>query len=104
MIMLYVGGCTLFVWMTVHNSDFLLLSVLKIKVHKPTSFGACIQCHEDSMNKLQGDCVSWLVLLTGAAQFLLVCGEGMLTYDLPASVMLHVCRSVLISGNNQHHH
>ena len=33
--------------------------------------------HEDSMKKLQGDCVSWLVLLTGAAQLLLVCGEGM---------------------------
>ena len=29
------------------------------------------------MKKLQGDCVSWLVLLTGAAQLLLVCGEGM---------------------------
>ncbi len=29
-----------------------------------------------SMKKLQGGCVSWLVLLTGAAQLLLVCGEG----------------------------
>ncbi|XP_064386632.1 sushi, von Willebrand factor type A, EGF and pentraxin domain-containing protein 1-like [Halichondria panicea] len=28
------------------------------------------------MKKLQGDCVFWLVLLTGAAQLLLVCGEG----------------------------
>ena len=28
------------------------------------------------MKKLQGDCVSWLVLLTGAAQLLLVCGQG----------------------------
>ncbi len=32
--------------------------------------------HEDSMKKLQGGCVSWLVLLTRAAQLLLVCGEG----------------------------
>ncbi len=32
---------------------------------------------KDSMKKLQGDCVSWLVLLTGAAQLLLVCGEGL---------------------------
>ncbi len=32
--------------------------------------------HEDNMKKLQGDYVSWLVLLTGAAQLLLVCGEG----------------------------
>ncbi|XP_064386674.1 sushi, von Willebrand factor type A, EGF and pentraxin domain-containing protein 1-like [Halichondria panicea] len=32
--------------------------------------------HEYSMKNLQGDCVSWLVLLTGAAQLLLVCGEG----------------------------
>ena len=31
------------------------------------------------MKKLQGDCVSWLVLLIGAAQLLLVCGKGMLT-------------------------
>ncbi len=38
--------------------------------------------NEDSMKKLQGDCVSWLVLLTGAAQLLLVCGGGFL---------LHVC-------------
>ena len=38
--------------------------------------------HENSMKKLQGNCVSWLVILTGAAQLLLVCGEGMLTYDL----------------------
>ncbi len=29
------------------------------------------------MKKLQGDCVSWLVLLTVAAQLLLVCGEGL---------------------------
>ncbi len=34
----------------------------------------------DSMKKLQGDCVSWLVLLTGAAQLLLVCGEGMFNH------------------------
>ena len=34
------------------------------------------------MKKLQGDCVSWLVLLVEAAQLLLVCGEGMLTYDV----------------------
>ncbi len=33
--------------------------------------------HEDSMKKLQGDCVSWLVILTGAAQLLIVCGDGM---------------------------
>ncbi len=33
--------------------------------------------HEDRMKKLQGVCVSWLVLLTGAAQLLLVCGEGL---------------------------
>ena len=32
--------------------------------------------HKDSMKNLQGDCVSWLVLLTGAAQLLLVCGDG----------------------------
>ena len=31
--------------------------------------------HEDNMKKLKGDCVSWLVLLTGVAQLLLVCGE-----------------------------
>ncbi len=35
--------------------------------------------HEDSMKNLQGDCVPWLVFFTGAAQLLLVCGEGMLT-------------------------
>ncbi len=29
-----------------------------------------------SMKKLQGDCVSWLVLLAGVAQLLLLCGEG----------------------------
>ncbi|XP_064386681.1 sushi, von Willebrand factor type A, EGF and pentraxin domain-containing protein 1-like [Halichondria panicea] len=28
------------------------------------------------MKKLQGDCVSWLVLFTGVVQLLLVCGEG----------------------------
>ncbi len=32
--------------------------------------------HEDNMKKLQGDCVLWLVLLTGAAQLILVCGVG----------------------------
>ena len=32
--------------------------------------------HEDSMKKLQGDCVFWLVLLTRAAQLLPVCGNG----------------------------
>ncbi len=32
--------------------------------------------HENSMKKLLCDCVSWLVLLTGAAQLLLVCGQS----------------------------
>ena len=41
----------------------------------------CMQ--EDSMKKLQGDYVSWLVLLTGAAQLLLVCGGG-----LPAGMLI----------------
>ncbi|XP_064386538.1 sushi, von Willebrand factor type A, EGF and pentraxin domain-containing protein 1-like isoform X2 [Halichondria panicea] len=35
--------------------------------------------NEDSMKKLQGDCVSWLVLLTGFAQLLLVCGKETVT-------------------------
>ncbi len=70
--------------------------------------------HEDSMNKLQGGCVFWLVFLTGAAQLLLVCGQslpaaGMFTFmhDLcqhSIKLMLDACRSVLISGINQHHH
>ncbi len=30
------------------------------------------------MTKLQGDCVSWLVYFTGAAQLLLVCGQSSL--------------------------
>ena len=32
--------------------------------------------NEDSMKNLQDYYVFWLVLLTGAAQLLLVCGEG----------------------------
>ena len=64
-----------------------------------------------SMKKLQGDCVSWLVLLTGAAQLLLVCGEGLpagmfIVHDL--SIIYIECNkmlcSVFISGINQHHH
>ena len=44
--------------------------------------------HEDSMKKLQGDCVFWLVLLARAAQLLLVCGNGspgMLTFMISAN-------------------
>ena len=63
--------------------------------------------HEDSMKKLQGDCVFWLVLLTGAAQLLLVCGglpAGMFNFhDLcyVASRLYKMC-SVPISGINRH--
>ncbi len=45
--------------------------------------------HEDNMKKLQGDCVSWLVLLTGAAQLLLVCGEGM--FMTSATIIMLPC-------------
>ncbi len=54
------------------------------------SFGA-------RMKKLQGDCVSWLVLLTGAAQLLLVYGVGSSlpgmfnSHCRPVSVMFHAC-------------
>ncbi len=60
------------------------------------------------MKKLQGDCVSWLVLLTGAAQLLLVCGVGTSlpgmfnSHCRPVSVMFHACR-IPVSGINQHH-
>ena len=47
---------------------------------------------QNSMKKLQGDCVSWLVLLTGAAQLLLVCGDG-------SSGML--CLTFMTSANQQ---
>ena len=47
--------------------------------------------HEDSMKKLQGDCIYWLVLLTGATQLLLVCGEGMLTYHCQLLLNVHIC-------------
>ncbi len=66
--------------------------------------------HEDNMKKLQGDCVSWLVLLTGAAQLLLVCGVGTSlpgmfnSHCRPVGVMFHACRIVPVSGINQHHH
>ena len=54
------------------NSDFLLSFVFK-----SVNCNAALR----SMKKLLGlvDCVSWLFLLTGAAQLPLVCGEGMLT-------------------------
>ena len=47
---------------------------------------------QNSMKKLLGDCVSWLVLLTGAAQLLLVCGDG-------SSGML--CLTFMTSANQQ---
>ena len=57
------------------------------------------------MKKIQGDCVSnWLVLLTGAAQLLLVCGvntslPGMFnSHYRPFSGMTNECRNVLIPG------
>ncbi len=96
------------------NCQFILpvvITILKIKVYKPNSFVACM--HKDNMKKLQGDYVSWLVLLTGAAQLLLVCGvcgvgtslPGMFnSFCRPVSVMFHACRSVPVSGINQHHH
>ena len=66
--------------------------------------------HEDSMKKLQGGCVSWLVLLTGAAQLLLVCGEGMfylcmtsasnIHYWIPSTISLPVVCPSLPALNN----
>ncbi len=55
------------------------------------------------MKKLQGDCVSWLVLLTGAAQLLLVCGVGtslpgmFSSHCRPVGVMFHMHAAVYLS-------
>ncbi|XP_064386521.1 uncharacterized protein LOC135335055 isoform X2 [Halichondria panicea] len=48
------------------------------------------------MKKLQGDCVSWLVLLTGAAQLLLVCGQGS-----PAGMYLSLGTTTFIMNNTE---
>ena len=77
---MYVCGCmhTFDVWKFIAMiiSD-LLLSLRSLNYNLEH---ACM--NTTNMKKLQGDCVSWLVLLIGVAQLLLVCGEGMLTYDL----------------------
>ncbi len=52
--------------------------------------------HEDNMKKLQGGCVSWLVLLTGAAQLLLVCGEN---FSSPGIYINSHCRPVGVMLN-----
>ena len=70
--------------------------------------------HEDSMKKLQGNCVSWLVYLTGAAQLLLVCGEGMfylcmisasnIHYWIPSQSLFHteiaICFDLNLTNGN----
>ena len=69
----------------------------------------------DSMKKLQGDCVSWLVLLTGAAQLLLVCGEGSpagmfkafmssATKSVYYKCIMLVCRNVPVFGDHHFHY
>ncbi len=49
------------------------------------------------MKKLQGDCVSWLVLLTGAAQLLLVFGEGMFYLCMISASIYSLLDSITIS-------
>ncbi len=71
---MWVGTCALLMCVEIANSYFLLSSLLKIEVYKPNIVLEHACMHEDNMKKLQGDCVLWLVLLTGAAQLIVVCG------------------------------
>ena len=79
MYVVYVCGC---MYTLMHVPEIALIFQTSCCHHallRPITLKhACM--NEDSMKKLQGDCVSWLVLLTGFAQLLLVCGKGVFSY------------------------